>query len=241
VREGVIRVSEAFRSAMEELAADHADDTKLTSAVLRAVPLTGAAISTLGGILEKETVSSSDAVAARVDELQFDLGEGPCWDVVAGGEPVFEPEIQTRPRHQWPAFIEAIRQEPVGALFAFPLSIGTLRIGALDIYHTQAAELSDEHARQVAAMAGQISRYVMRRALRIAGEPEPTQSGHARRTVHQATGFVIAQLGLDPEGAYLLIQGQSLVQGRSMAEVARDIVERRLTFTSDEGRIEEAP
>lgn len=232
-------MSDAFQSAMEELADRRATESDLASTVLRAVPLTGAAVSTLGGILEKETVSSSDAVAARVDELQFDLGEGPCWDVVFGGEPVFEPEIQTRPRHHWPAFIEAIRQEPIGALFAFPLSIGTLRIGALDLYRADEGDLSDEHTRQVAAMAALISRYVMRRALRIAGEPDPGESRHARRTVHQATGFVIAQLGLTPEDAYLLIQGQSLVQGRSMSDIAGDIVERRLTFTNDEGRIEE--
>jgi hypothetical protein len=234
-------VTEAFRAAMHELADPRADEGALTSAVLRVVPVSGAAVSTLGGVLGQETVSYSDAIAARIDELQFDLGEGPCWDVVADGEPVFEPEIQTRPRHQWPAFIEAIRGEPIGSLFAFPLSIGTLNIGALDLYHLHPATLSDEQARQVIAMAEVISRHVMRRALRIAGELERTENRHGRRAVHQATGFVIAQLELSPEDAQLLIQGQALVQGRSMSEVAQDIIDRRLVFTRNEGRIEEAP
>lgn len=234
-------VSEAFRTAMQELADLRADDVDLTSTVLRAVPMTGAAVSTLGGMLGQETVASSDDLAARIDELQFDLGEGPCWDVVATGEPVFEPEIQTRPRHRWPAFMEAVHREPIGSLFAFPLSIGTLNIGALDLYHLEPATLSDEQARQVAAMAEMISRHVMRRALRIAGELEPTEKGHGRRAVHQATGFVIAQLALSPEDAQLLIQGQALAQGRSMAEIAQDIIDRRLTFIRNEGRIEEEP
>lgn len=234
-------VTEAFRTAMQELADLRAEDVDLASTVLRAVPLTGAAVSTLGGILGQETVASTDDLAARIDELQFDLGEGPCWDVVAHGEPVFEPEIQTRPRHQWPAFMEAVRREPIGSLFAFPLSIGTLNIGALDLYSSEPATLSDEHTRQVAAMADMISRHVMRRALRIAGEHERAESAHGRRAVHQATGFVIAQLELSPEDAHLLIQGQALAQGRSMSEVARDIIDRRLIFTRNQGRIEEEP
>lgn len=233
-------VSEAFRTAMQELADLRADEVDLTSTVLRAVPVSGAAVSTLG-ILGQETVASSDDLAARIDELQFDLGEGPCWDVVAYGEPVFEPEIQTRPRHRWPAFMEAVRREPIGSLFAFPLSIGALNIGALDLYHVEPAALSDEHTRQVAAMAEMISRHVMRRALRIAGEHEPAETAHGRRAVHQATGFVIAQLELSPEDAHLMIQGQALAQGRSMAEIALDIIERRLTFARNDGRIEEVP
>ena len=137
--------------------------------------------------------------------------------------------------------MEAVRREPIGSLFAFPLSIGTLNIGAIDLYHLEPATLSDEHARQVAAMAEMISRHVMRRALRLAGEQEPTENGHGRRAVHQATGFVIAQLGLTPEDAHLLLQGQALVQGRSMTDVALDVIERRLVFTTNAGRIEEGP
>ncbi|MGR0221495.1 GAF and ANTAR domain-containing protein [Agromyces sp. ZXT2-6] len=232
-------MSEAYRDSMQHLAGLEDEDGELTIAVLRAVPVSGAAVSTLGGLLGQETVASSDAIAARIDELQFDLGEGPCCDVVANGTPIFEPEIQTHPRHPWPAFIEAIRDEPVGALFAFPLSVGTMHLGALDLYHAQPLNLSDEHARQVAAMTEVISRYLLRRALRYAGDLEPPENRHARRIVHQATGFVIAQLGLPPEDAHLLIQGQALVQGRSMADVARDVVDRRLTFTRTRGRIEE--
>ena len=48
-------------------------------------PVTGSAVSTVGGFLGSETVAASDEYAARLDELQFDLGEGPCWDAVRSG------------------------------------------------------------------------------------------------------------------------------------------------------------
>jgi len=230
-----------FGSAVDALERWAESPDGLAALFVGVFPVTGASVSTVGDILGSETLSASDERAVRIDELQFDLGEGPCWDVVAHGEPVFEPEIQTHPRHRWPAFMEAIRREPIGSIFAFPLSIGTLNIGALDLYHAEPASLSEEHSRQVAAMAEVISRYVMRRALRIAGELEPGENRHGRRAVHQATGFIIAQLGLQPEDAQLLIQGQALVQGRSMTEIAQDIIDGRLTFAKNEGRIEEEP
>ena len=50
------------------------------------LPVTGAAVSTLGDVLGSETLSASDAHAARLDEVQFDLGEGPCWDALRSAQ-----------------------------------------------------------------------------------------------------------------------------------------------------------
>ncbi|MFE5670814.1 GAF and ANTAR domain-containing protein [Agromyces sp. NPDC056523] len=233
-------MGEAFDNAMGELAALDPTESDLTRPVLRAVPLSGASVSTLGGLLAQETVSASDAQAGRLDELQFDLGEGPCWDAVSTGQPVIEPDVQRHPSRVWPGFSEALRDEPIGALFAFPLSVGTLRFGALDLYDREPSTLTDTQAARIDAMTALISRHVLRRAIRLARDVDaaPERSGHSRRAVHQATGFVIAQLGLAPDDAHLLIQGQALAQGQSMAEVAEDIIARRLTFVRNADRIE---
>jgi GAF domain-containing protein len=153
---------------------------------------------------------------------------------------VLEPDLRHRPRRAWPALASALREDPVGSLFAFPLVIGGVRFGALDLYHDRPTVLSDQHTEQVTAMVDLISRYVLQRAVRLAGELEESgETRHSRRVVHQATGFVVAQLDVSPEDAHLLIQGQALSQGRSMAEIADDIVERRLSFTMNDDRIEE--
>ena len=60
--------------------------------------------------LVSETLSASDKQAARLDELQFDLGEGPCWDALRLVEPVLEPDLRN-PVRSWPAFTDAIRDE----------------------------------------------------------------------------------------------------------------------------------
>jgi AmiR/NasT family two-component response regulator len=85
-----------------------------------------------------------------------------------------------------------------------------------------------------------VSRHVLRRALSTSevGEPEDN-APNSRRIIHQATGFVIAQLGISAEDAHLLLQGQAFSQGRSMREVAQDVIERRLTYELSDNSIED--
>jgi hypothetical protein len=206
---------------------------------LEMLPVSGAAVSTVGDLLGSETVSASDAIAARVDELQFDLGEGPCWDAMRLGRPVLEPDLRTRPSTVWPAFSAAIRDEDVSSLFAFPLRVGSLRIGAVDLYAVNAVNLNPIQAQQAGILAAAVGKQVLRRALNVVGgEYEDTGNAFSRRLVHQATGMVLAQLQIPGDDALLIIQGQAFATGRTMMEISEDIVERRLTFTQGEGGIE---
>src|ERR1700709_576090 len=134
-------------------------------------PVSGAAVSTVGDLLGSETVSASDPIAARVDELQFDLGEGPCWDAMRLGRPILEPDLQTRPSTVWPAFSAAVLDQNVSSLFAFPLTVGALRIGAVDLYAVNHVDLNPVQTQQAQSMAGAVGKHVLRRALNAAGTP----------------------------------------------------------------------
>jgi len=230
-----------FEAAIEALSSMEGDGTSLAEPILDAVPVSGVSVSTIGTLLGSETLAATDDRIRRVDELQFDLNEGPCWDALAIGGPVFEPDLQGNPQHSWPAFREAIRNEEIAAIFAFPLLVGPLRIGAIDMYRTRPGAMSAEHREQTATLAEIIGRHILRRAMLLAGQDTAIEreTPFSRRTVHQATGFVIAQLGISAEDALLLIQGQAFADGRSVQEVAGDIVGRRLRFTVEGNRIEE--
>jgi len=234
-------VRNRFEVAVNALSELDGGDTSLAEPILDAVPVSGVAVSTIGALLGTETLSATDDRIARVDEIQFDLSEGPCWDALETRGPIIEPDLHGSPRHSWPAFTKAIRDEEVAALFAFPLLVGPLRVGAIDMYRTEPGGLSDEHRAQTVTLAGIIGRHVLRRAMLQADRE--TESGpdtpFSRRLVHQATGFVIAQLGVSPEDALLLIQGQAFSEGRSVHSVADDVVNRRVRFTVEENRIEE--
>ena len=212
-------------------------EAELTGSILETIPVTGASIATLGELLGSETISASDLQVARLDELQFDLSEGPCWDALAQMRPMLEPDVRVH-NGRWPAFSAALQNENVGAIFAFPMTVGTLRVGAVDLYNTDPGELSPLFVAQATELTAALSRYVLRRALRQAGSSEVEGEGHARRTIHQATGFVIAQLGVSADDAYLLLQGQAFSEGRAMSELAADVIAHRFRFVVDQNGIE---
>lgn len=233
---------DAFAEAMDALTGPTPPDSALAEPIASALPVSGVAISTLGAFLGNETVSATDTTAARLDEVQFDLGEGPCWDAMGKGKPVLEPDIRQHPLGRWPAFLDAIRHEDVGAIYAFPLFIGPLQLGAMDLYSAEAKVLTDKHARQSAAFASVVSRLVLHKALERAGEDSEAlgETRYSRRTIHQATGMVLAQLDLPPDEARLVIQAHAFATGRSMQEIAEDIVDRRLNFSVRDSGIEDS-
>jgi hypothetical protein len=218
---------------------DRTGDRVEAAAFVTAVAVTGASISTLGGLLGSETVSATDERIARIDELQFDLGEGPCWDAVSAGRPVLEPDLRTRPRRHWPAFSRAVSSEDVAALFAIPLIVGPLRIGAVDLYDLRPRPLEDEDLAKTVALAEVVGRQVLRRAIASAQPDQEIAGPYSRRVIHQATGFVIAQLGVSASDAELLVRARAFAAGTTVQEVADDIVNRRTRFTVEGTVIED--
>jgi len=56
-----------------------------------------------------------------------------------------------------------------------------------------------------------------------------------RVAVHQATGFIVAQLGVSPEQALLRLRAHAFVEARPVNEVARQVVDGTLRFDGGEG------
>jgi hypothetical protein len=124
---------EEFITAIAALYAVATDD-ELCAPFLHALPLTGAAISTLADPFGIETVCASDTTAARLDELQIDLGEGPSWEAMRTGHPVLEPAVHATTTDRWPVMLMAIRDTNAGAVFAFPMRVGAPSVGAVGVY-----------------------------------------------------------------------------------------------------------
>jgi len=200
--------------------------------------VSGAAISTIGGIQHPETLCASDGVAGHVDEAQLDLGEGPCWDAVAANDWVDAPHFADDSETRWPAFRDAVRetvrQHSVGGLFAFPLSVGGLRVGTVDLYRREGGELSrtvKDDAEQLGATA---ARQVLRLSLELLGQADDDDDPRPRAIIHQATGMVLAQLDVTPDEALLLLRGRAFADGQKLREIARDVIDGKIDFALEE-------
>ncbi|MBG6181434.1 hypothetical protein IWX62_002649 [Arthrobacter sp. CAN_A1] len=89
----------------------------LCTSFINALPISGAALSAFGGSLQETTLGASDALAARLVELQFDLGEGPRWDATRSRVPVLIPRVRSANHSNWPVFGNALMDTEAQALF----------------------------------------------------------------------------------------------------------------------------
>jgi hypothetical protein len=222
--------SPTFDEILLSLSWRFADEVDLSAPFTTLFPVDDASVATLGALLGTETISATSERAARLDELQFDLGEGPCWDAMASANPVISPRLDAE-AHRWPVFVKEIQSHDVVSLFAFPLRLGPLQIGAIDLYSSRTIALAPADSERASRLADQIARRVLWRAL-ASGRSDGASSlrPHARRIIHQATGMVVAQLDVSAEDAELVIQGHAFAESASMMDVARRIVDRELVF-----------
>lgn len=207
-------------------------DDDLCAPFVDAMDVTGASISTLGRPLGAQTVGASDATAARVSEIQIDLGEGPSWAALTSRAPVLESDLQRQGGEGWPAAGAALRSTGIGGLHAFPLFVGTIDVGSVDLYTADPRWLTTEQIEDTSALARIAARQVLRRAMAglrdiDGGMPD---IAYSRREAHQATGMIAAQMTCGVDDAAVLLRAHAYAEGRTVMDVAVDVVARRLIF-----------
>lgn len=197
------------------------------------LPVTGASISITSGLGGHSTIGITDSVAARLEQLQFELGEGPHWEVLRTGLPMLVPDVHHDDATMWPVFASAIAGLDVRALFALPLKMGAVTVGVVDLYRSTPGPLRPPDLASGMVLAQSISAQALRHAVVSASEEAEAETSLApamRREIHQATGMIFSQLGVSATEAFTRLQARAFAEGRPLAEVALDVVRRRLDF-----------
>lgn len=229
----------AVARALLEIAGGVEDERALAEQVCQAyvmgLDVDGAAISLLTASTSSQTLCATDATAELLEDLQFSLGEGACVEAAVTGRPVLVADMhRTSEVSRWPAFAAAVvERSDVGALFAVPFQWGTINLGVLDLYRKAPGALSDAQLRDVMSAADMT-------ALMFLGVRTDPGDGvwldhslHGRVEIHQATGMVLAQLGVSAQDALARMRAYAFAEQRLLSDVARDVVSRRLRFTQD--------
>ena len=204
----------------------------LCTSFIEAIPVSGAALSAFSGSAQETMLGASNEVAATLDELQFDLGEGPRWESARSRTPVLLPYVRSMTHERWPVFGKALASTEVQALFVFPLVVGALDVGVVELYRTTPGELNPSEVVMVRALADGAAWSLLRRILVPDDEDNP-EAGltPSRREIHQATGMVLAQTGGTAADALLLLRGHAFANGQTVRETSGDVLDRRLDFT----------
>jgi len=191
----------------------------------------GASIMLLSDELARGSLCSSDGVAVYLDDLQFTLGEGPSLDAHARGVPVLEPDIGAHSSTRWPALVPLAVRAGIRAVFAFPLRIGAVRLGAVTLLRDVPGPLDATQYADALAMAVVASRTIL--ALQADAPPgavaaELEEGANFHLVVHQAAGMVSIQLAIGVTEALVRLRAHAFLTERSIDDVSRDIVDRRL-------------
>lgn len=217
---------------------------RICAACVRSVPVTGAAVSVMTPGGHRGTVYASDAVVSLVEDLHFGLGEGPGVDAFRDREPILVGDLADADgvaSARWPAFTSAALKAGVHAVFVFPLLIGAAELGVLVLYREVAGGL-DGPQRARAVRLADAATFAM---LDLHGGVSAFRPDDAdddrwgmdgaffRAEVYQAAGMVMVQLGVSIEDALARVRGYAFADGRSVLEVARDIVRHDLRLESD--------
>ncbi|MET1154808.1 GAF domain-containing protein [Arthrobacter sp.] len=212
--------------------------TDLCTPFLTELQITGAAVSMFGGSAAETLVCASNPLAARIDELQFDLGEGPRWEARRTRLPVLVPDLHDALPYSWPVFSKAVQDTEAASLFVFPLMVGAMDLGVVELHNTKPGNLSHADHTAAGVLAGKTAWQLLRRVLSVNSpdtDPAMETALMSRREIHQATGMVLAQAGVGAADALLLMRAHAFANSLTLRETADEVLFGRLNFAHRNG------
>nr|WP_300046276.1 ANTAR domain-containing protein [uncultured Nocardioides sp.] len=205
----------------------------------------GAAVSVVLDGVSTGTFGSSSLSSRRLDEYQFTYGEGPCLEAVASRESVLVPDLDSPTEQRWPAFRGAVLGEGIRGVFAVPIMLTSVCVGALDLFRARPGPLGG-NALAGALLAAELAAAPLLDLISEVSDDEQdeTSSRTAEETgtlppemdrveVHQATGVLISALDVDAAEALVRLRAHAIATDQTASQVARAIIERRLMLDRD--------
>jgi hypothetical protein len=193
----------------------------------------GAAISIRAEPRVQELLGASDRWAAGLDETEYTVGEGPGVDAFSSGGPVLVADLAEQVG-RWPMFADTARGRGVAAVFAFPLQVGAIRLGTLDLYRRTGGLLTATELGDATILVDLATAVILRQAAAdeegdgIPSEDNPP--GGSYQDVHVATGMLAAQLRISLQDASARLRAHAFSVGRPLLELSRDVLARRISL-----------
>ena len=193
--------------------------------------VSGAGIMLMSGDVPRGSVGTSDEVSGLIEELQYTLGEGPCVDAYQQDRVVTEPDLADPVTRRWVAFTPPVLRAGVRALFGFPLRIGTVRLGALNLYRDRPGPLSGQQHADALGLASMAARWVLEAQAAASSGAVPSQletDADFRFVVHNAAGMISVQQAISVTDALIRLRAYAFSHDRLLSDVAQDVVDRKL-------------
>jgi len=177
-------------------------------------------------------VMASSSEAMRVLELfELQAQEGPCLDCFRGGEPVVNQDLATVDG-RWPRFAPVALESGFRSVHALPMRLRGAVIGALNLFRSDAGELSEDDVAVAQALADVATIAILQHRAVLEAQVVNEQLNHAlnsRIVIEQAKGVLAEQAGLDMEQAFSTLRNHARSHNLRLVDVAQDLIDGTLS------------
>ncbi len=168
-----------------------------------------------------KTIAATDALVSELDQLQYDLGEGPCVHAILT-DPVTL--VEHAPQEQrWPLFIPRAVAKGIRSQLGMRLYSDRQTLGSLNMYSTS-EDTIDPDALHMAELFAAHASMALGRARR---DEDLTAALLTRKVIGQAIGILMERFGLDEDRAFAYLVRVSSRSNVKLRDVAKEIVDRR--------------
>jgi len=171
-------------------------------------------------------VQSPSGVVTELNNLQTQVGHGPCSETVAGLDFIYVPDLLDDSR--WPLFSPAAARLGVRSALAYRLSVQGETVGALQLYaHLPGAFNAYDRAQGL--VLAYYAALALAQARAQAAEESKIESLEramsSREVISQAQGILMERERITADQAFQLLRRSSQHVNRKLRTVAQDLVD----------------
>jgi GAF domain-containing protein len=189
--------------------------------IIQGCDLVGISIVHSDGI---DTPVGSDETLNRIDELQYVLKEGPCFDALHMHEIVHSPDLAHDER--WPRWGPLVAKEAgVASIVSYRLYTSRDTLGAMNLYSTKLDAFDTDDINNGQALAAHVGV-----ALAASINAENLETAIASRTmIGRAEGILMERFGLSPDQAFAVLSRVSQHHNVKLNRIAEELVRTGVT------------
>jgi GAF domain-containing protein len=170
-------------------------------------------------------VAATDGPGRLLEQVQTDLGEGPCVDAHVSGELTVTDDMTLDPR--WPRVTPLLVPHGIRAVLGAQVRIGGVPVGSLDVYVDRPYTWDESDRRAIVRYSGLIETVLTtalaaKRAGDLAGQLQYALD--YRVVIERAVGYLMARDHVDATAAFDRLRRATRSSRRKIGDVAGDLL-----------------
>jgi len=233
-----VTIAGRFEAALDDvadpaLAGPELLPVRLARACARTLRVDGAGLSLLDATQQRLPLGGSSTDAETAERLQFTVGAGPCTAAHQARQPVFA--IEEDLWRRWPVFTDLlVGATPYRAVVALPMQPALTGSGAIDLFFRRSADVPRLDVFEALAVGELVSSALSDASVWSAWAPTDGPewlhgpAPRRRAAVWEAMGKVGVDLEVGASAALALLRARAYGSGRTVDDVAADLLAGRL-------------